>query len=706
MMSNRTQPIVALIGNPNSGKSSLFNYLTGLKQKVSNFPGVTVDKKVGVLRLGDQQITVIDFPGTYSTFPNSIDERIVTNTLTNPNNPNYPDLVVYVADATQLERHMLLASQVHDLGIPMVFVLNMVDLIEIDKTQINTQIIASFLECQVITVSVREGRNIPTIIDAIKGNLSKEKQPVDKLLFKLDKMENLVATEVMQVVECSSLYQAKLIAHHYKWLDFLNQDQKNKIEAIINKSEFVDLRGQVRETMNRFDTHESLLRGAIIRSKLEEVTWTEKIDNIVTNKIFGPIIFFVIMLFVFQSIFTWAEYPMEWIEKGFALSGVWVGKFLGTGWFSDLLVNGVLAGLGGIVVFVPQIAILFFLITILEESGYMSRVVFMFDSIMQKFGMNGRSVVSLISSGACAIPAIMATRTISDKKERLITILVSPLISCSARLPIYAVLIGFVVPNVKYGIFQAQGLALMGLYLLGVIGVLFVSLILKLILKSESSSYLMMELPNYKKPLWSNVLLNVKKKVESFIIGAGKIIMAISVVLWFLASFGPGDAMKIAEEKANTMSIENQWGDSERNNHIASIKLESSYIGYMGKWIEPAIRPLGYDWKIGIALLTSFAAREVFVGTMATIYSIGSESDEMTIREKMAAEVKPGTNIKVYNSATSLSLLVFYVFALQCMSTMAVVRRETLSWKWPIIQFVFMGAMAYIGSFLVYQLMS
>ena len=486
----------------------------------------------------------------------------------------------------------------------------------------------------------------------------------------------------------------------------MNQDQKNKIEAITNKSEFVDLRGQVRETMSRFDTHESLLHGAIIRSKSEEVTWTEKIDNIVTNKIFGPIIFFVIMLFVFQSIFTWAEYPMEWIEKGFAISGVWVGKFLGSSWFSDLLVNGVIAGLGGIVVFVPQIAILFFLITILEESGYMSRVVFMFDSIMQKFGMNGRSVVSLISSGACAIPAIMATRTISDKKERLITILVSPLISCSARLPIYAVLIGFVVPNVKYGIFQAQGLALMGLYLLGVIGVLFVSLILKLILKSESSSYLMMELPNYKKPLWSNVLLNVKKKVESFIIGAGKIIMAISVVLWFLASFGPGDAMKIAEEKANTMSIENQWGDSERNNHIASVKLESSYIGYMGKWIEPAIRPLGYDWKIGIALLTSFAAREVFVGTMATIYSIGSESDEMTIREKMAAEVKPGTNIKVYNSATSLSLLVFYVFALQCMSTMAVVRRETLSWKWPIIQFIFMGAMAYIGSFLVYQLMS
>ena len=706
MMSKRTQPIVALLGNPNSGKSSLFNYLTGLRQKVSNFPGVTVDKKVGLLKIGDQQITVIDFPGTYSTYPNSIDERIVTNTLANPHNPNYPDLVIYVADATQLERHMLFASQVHDLGIPMVFVLNMADLIEKNETRIDTDIIASFLECQVITVSVREGRNIAAIIDAIKDNLSQEGQPVHKLLFKMDKMEQLVASEVIRVAECQSLYQAKLIAHHYKWMDFLNQDQKSKIEAIVKKHEFVDLRGQVRETMSRFDTHERLLQGAVVRSKSETITWTEKIDNIVTNKILGPIIFFVIMLFVFQAIFTWAEYPMEWIEKGFAMSGAWVGRFLGDSWFSDLLVNGVLAGLGGILVFVPQIAILFFLITILEESGYMSRVVFMFDSIMQKFGMNGRSVVSLISSGACAIPAIMATRTISDKKERLITILVSPLISCSARLPIYAVLIGFVVPNVRFGIFQAQGLALMGLYLLGVIGVLLVSLVLKLILKGESSSFLMMELPNYKKPLWSNVLLNVKKKVESFIIGAGKIILAISVVLWFLASYGPGDAMEIAEEKAIKMSIDNNWEGAERNNHIASIKLESSYIGNMGKWIEPAIRPLGYDWKIGIALLTSFAAREVFVGTMATIYSIGSESDEMTIREKMAAEVKPGTNIKVYNAATSLSLLIFYVFALQCMSTMAVVRRETLSWKWPIIQFIFMGAMAYIGSFLVYQLMS
>ena len=706
MTQTTKQPVVALLGNPNSGKSSLFNFLTGLSQKVSNFPGVTVDKKSGTLKSGDQSITIIDFPGTYSMFPNSLDERIVTHTLTNPADENYPDLAVYVADATQLERHLLLASQVHDLGIPMVIVLNMADLIDKSETEIDTDRIASFFNCRVISVSVREGRNTDAVIQAIQEELKSNVVPEAKMLFTMNRSEQSVSDQVNAIVPCRSSYHAKLLAHHYKWLDFINDDQKSRIEKIVTTNEFVDLSGQVRETMCRFDMHENLIRKAVRKPITGKATRTERIDNIVTHRIFGPIIFFAVMLFVFQAIFAWASYPMDWIEEAFAVSGAWAGRMLGDNWFSDLLVNGVIAGLGGILVFVPQIAILFLLITILEESGYMSRVVFMFDSIMQQFGMNGRSVVSLISSGACAIPAIMATRTISDKKERLITILVSPLISCSARLPIYAVLIGFVVPNIRIGIFQAQGLALMGLYMLGIIGVFVVALVLKFVLKGEASSYLMLELPDYKKPLWGNVMFTVMKKVQSFVVGAGKIIMAISIVLWFLASFGPGDEMQQAEATAAKISIESNMEDDERDNHIAAARLESSYIGHLGKWIEPAIRPLGYDWKMGIALLTSFAAREVFVGTMATIYSIGSESDEMTIREKMASEVHPGTDIKVYNSATSLSLLVFYVFAMQCMSTLAVVRRETLSWKWPLIQFLFMGAMAYFGALLVYQLMS
>ncbi len=707
MTQSTKQPIVALLGNPNSGKSSLFNFLTGLNQKVSNFPGVTVDKKTGTLRVGDQSITVIDFPGTYSMFPNALDERIVTNTLTNPSNENYPDVVVYVADATQLERHLLLASQVHDLGIPMVMVLNMADLIDQAETEIDTDKIASYFNCKVISVSVREGRNTDAVIQAIQEVLNSNSVVTEsKMLFTMNNSEQSVSDQINAIIPCRSLYHAKLLAHHYKWLDFINDDQKSRIENIVTSNDFVDLSGQVRETMFRFDMHENLIRKAVRKSKSAKTTWTERIDNIVTHKILGPIIFLTVMLFVFQAIFAWASYPMDWIEEIFAVSGVWVGQMLGDNWFSDLIVNGVIAGLGGILVFVPQIAILFLLISILEETGYMSRVVFMFDSIMQRFGMNGRSIVSLISSGACAIPAIMATRTISDQKERLITIMVSPFISCSARLPIYAVLIGFVVPDVRVGIFQAQGLALMGLYLLGIIGVFVVALILKYILKSETSSYLMLELPDYKKPLWDNVVFTVMKKVRSFVVGAGKIILAISIVLWFLASFGPGDKMDHAEAAAVQYGIDHNMEDDERDNHIAAAKLESSYIGHLGKWIEPAIQPLGYDWKMGIALLTSFAAREVFVGTMATIYSIGSENDEMTIREKMAAEVHPGTDIKVYNAATSLSLLVFYVFAMQCMSTMAVVRRETLSWKWPMIQFLFMGAMAYFGALLVYQVMS
>lgn len=706
MVEDHRQPVVALLGNPNSGKSSLFNYLTGMRQKVSNFPGVTVDKKIGLLKVENKNISIIDFPGTYSTFPNSLDERIVTNALTNIHDVNYPDLVVYVADATQLERHLLFATQVHDLGIPMIFVLNMVDIIEKDNTKIDVAMLSSFLGCIVVPISVREGKNIDLLKRAILESLSDYHNIDIKPLFKLDKVEHDVSQGLMTIVKCRTPYHAKLIAHHFKWLDFLTDDQKVRIGDIVNKYDFADLRAQIRETMSRFDLLENILRKAVQRKISKSTTITDKIDNIVTNKVVGPILFFVIMLFVFQAIFTWAAYPMEWIEEAFAFSGTWVGTILGNNWFSDLIVNGVIAGLGGIVVFVPQIAILFFLITILEESGYMSRVVFMFDSIMQKFGMNGRSVVSLISSGACAIPAIMATRTISNKKERLITILVSPLISCSARLPIYAVLIGFVVPDVMVGIFQAQGLALMGLYLLGIVGVLIVSFILKLILRSESSSYLMLELPDYKRPIWNNVFMTVKKKVQTFVVEAGKIIMAISIILWFLASFGPGDNMLKAEENAIQLSAANHWDQKQTDNHIASAKLESSYIGNMGKWIEPAIKPLGYDWKIGIALLTSFAAREVFVGTMATIYSIGSESDELTIRQKMAAETLAGSDKKVYNPATAMSLLVFYVFAMQCMSTLAVVRRETLSWKWPIIQFLFMGAMAYLSALLVYQLFS
>ncbi|MBK8668889.1 MAG: ferrous iron transport protein B [Saprospiraceae bacterium] len=702
------RPIVALLGNPNSGKSSLFNYLTGLHQDVSNFPGVTVDKKSGMISLSENETAeIIDFPGTYSVYPNSTEEKIVINTLVNPDNDNYPDLVIYVADATQLERHLLFATQIIDLGFPMIFVMNMVDLAEKDGKTVDIKPLEKYLGVKVICTSVRNGYQLDELDFALKQHLKLLKKPDKSVIYQLSDNETFVASRIIKSLGTDNLYRGKILAHHFQWIDFLTEKNRVFIGDLVTRSGFNDIRLQVQETMRRYDDYGMTVRQTISTVASAHKSTTDKIDEIITHRFLGPVFFFVIMFFIFQAIFSWASYPMDMIEEGFALAGAYLDKHLTDVWWTDLLVNGLLAGLGGVLVFVPQIAILFFLIALLEESGYMSRVVFMFDSIMQRFGMNGRSMVALISSGACAIPAIMSARTISNPKERLITILVSPLISCSARLPVYAVLIGFVVPQgTVLGIFNIQGFVFMGLYLLGILGALLSALFFKKILKSDGSSFLMIELPNYKPPIWKNVFLTVWEKVTSFVVQAGKVIVIISLVLWFLASFGPGIAMENAESRADILKTERQLDDKQYEHLKASLKIEASYIGHMGKWLEPAIAPLGFDWKIGIALITSFAAREVFVGTMATIYSIGSESDEKTIREKMAAEIRPGTDQMVYNTATALSLLVFYVFALQCMSTMAIVKRETDSWKWPIIQFLFMGILAYVSAFIVYQLFS
>ncbi len=698
---NKTKT-VALLGNPNSGKSSLFNFLTGLHQDVSNFPGVTVDKKSAIIHLAETTlIRLIDFPGTYSFFPNSVEEKIVVDSLLQQNGPFRPDLVVYVVDVTQLERHLLLATQIRDLGIPMIFVLNMIDVAQNHDQKIDTGPLESYLKLPIVQTSVRQGVGLDTLRLAMFGALFND-QYFETPLYQLNELETKVASEVQEIFPESTKYQAKLIAHHHQWLPHLSEPERLAIKKIVEHNGFQDLRLQVQETMSRFESIVPVSKKVLTSRSPEMRSWTDRIDDVITHRFFGPMIFFGLMMIVFQAIYSLAAVPMDLIEAGFASTGQWMSSHLPTHWISSLLVNGLWAGLGGVLVFVPQIAILFLMISFLEESGYMSRAVFMFDNIMRRFGMNGRSMVSLISSAACAIPAIMATRTISNQRERLITIMVSPLISCSARLPVYAILIGFVVPDIKvWGIFNSQGLAFMGLYLLGIVGALVSALVLKPFIKETQGSFLMMELPNYKSPMWTNVLLTVKMKVMSFVIGAGKIILLISIVLWFMASYGPTKAMQNAEIKTSdymsTHPQENQ--DAVEGGY----KLEASYIGHVGRFIEPAIKPLGFDWKIGIALITSFAAREVFVGTMATIYSVGDINDDSTLRQKMASAVKPDTGEKVYTPATALSLLVFYVFAMQCMSTLAVTKRETNSWRWPIIQFVFMSLMAYVGSFIVYQ---
>lgn len=697
---------VALLGNPNCGKSTVFNELTGLRQKVGNFPGVTVDKKLGKTYLADhQEITIIDFPGSYSLYPTAQDEQIVLNILSNPRNEFFPDAIIYVADVTNLEKHLLLFTQARDLKIPMVLALNMADAAEKENIQYDVAYLSKKLEVPVVAISGRLGDNFPLLKQTLAQVLHEPSNHIAPF-YSFSKEETQIADRLGQKFDLENRFQALLWAHNHQKLSFLNQSEKEHIEKALNQEAFKPLSFQVREVMQRFDKFLPILKKAIKRPESTPISRTDKLDDILTHKIFGPLIFFVLMLLVFQAIYSWSSYPMDLIEAGFGALGGWLQEVLPEGWVTSLLTDGLLAGLGGILVFVPQIAILFLLISILEEVGYMARAVFMFDNLMQKFGLNGRSIVALVSGGACAIPAVMSTRTISNWKERLITILVTPFISCSARIPVYTVLIGFVVPaSAAWGIFNVQGLAFMGLYLLGIVAALLSAWVFKKILKSNERSFLMLELPPYRRPVVKNVLLTVWEKVKTFSIEAGKVILLISLILWFLASYGPGDQMELAEAAAIELAEENNMTEAETADLIASNQIEASYAGHLGKFIEPTIAPLGFDWKMGIALITSFAAREVFIGTMATIYSIGSADDELSIRDQMAKETHPVTGEPVYNFATSLSLLIFYVFAMMCMSTLAIVKRETNSWKWPIIQFVFMTGLAYLGSLLVYQLL-
>lgn len=697
---------IALMGNPNSGKSSVFNRLTGLRQKVGNFPGVTVEKKSGELKLdAHTTVNLIDFPGAYSLYPNSLDERIVVQTLLNREDPSYPDRVVYVADVTRLEKHLLLFTQLHDLGLPLILALNMADVAAEEGLEVDIPALSAQLQAPVVLLSSRTGQGFEALEELLRQPpAAAAGQP----FYTLSPAESRLAAALEVLAPAATPYHRLVMAHHIDWLPFVSAADKGGVQAAARTVGFQPLRAQVDETMRRYDWFTPLLARAM-RSQGQAVRqqFSTRLDKILIHPFTGPLIFLLIMLLVFQAIYAWASYPMDAIDWLFASAAEGLRQLLPAGWLSSLLVDGILAGLGGIVVFVPQIALLFLLIGLLEEVGYMARAAFMFDRLMQFFGLNGRSMVALISGGACAIPAIMSARTIGNHKERLITILVTPFISCSARIPVYTVLIGFVAPPVTvWGFLNLQGLAFMGLYLLGILAALLFGLIFKYILRSEERSYLMLELPEYRLPVWRNVGVTVWEKVKTFVVEAGKIILVISVILWALSSYGPGNAMGAAREAAARTAAEQQLDAEAAATLAATRELEASFAGHMGKLIEPAIAPLGFDWRIGIALITSFAAREVFVGTMSTIYSLGDGSDELTVRDRLAAERHPETGEPFYNLATSLSLLLFYVFAMMCMSTLAVVKRETGSWRWPILQFVFMTGLAYLSSLLVYQWLS
>ena len=702
-------PVVGLVGNPNSGKSSLFNLLTGLRQRIGNFPGVTVEKKAGMLTLpGLPTVELVDFPGAYSCYPTSLDERLVVQELTNPEGDLFPDAIVYVADITKLDKHLLLFTQLRDLDLPMILVLNMADLMDADGLTVDVPKLSRELDVPVLAVSSRENRGIGELKTTIAELLrSPEDFRPEHPFYEPGAGARDVLSELRRELPARNDYHALLLTHHAPWLKHIPEWLRHKVQNARVSHGFHSLRAQVEETMDRYNTFEPIVKQTV-RHAGDSDSLSDRIDTVVTHPVFGPILFIALMLLVFQALFAWASVPMELIELIFGTLGQAIRSTLPAGWITDLLVDGIVAGLGGVLVFVPQIAILFFFIAILEEVGYLARAAYMFDSLMQRFGLNGRSVVALISGHACAIPAIMSTRTIANWKERLLTILVTPLTSCSARIPVYVILISFAVPQVAYfnGLIGLQGLAFAGLYFLGILGAMLSALVFKWILKTPDRSFLMLELPEYRTPVWRNVTTTVYQKSKTFVVEAGKIILIISIILWAASTYGPSESMAAAEVQAQGQAVTQQLSDEEMADVLASERLEASYAGHLGKFIEPVIAPLGYDWKIGIALLTSFAAREVFVGTMATIYSVGSTDDEFRIRERLAEERNPVTGQPVYNRATAWSLLIFYVFAMMCMSTLAVTKRETNSWKWPVVQFVFMTAIAYGGALLVYQLLS
>lgn len=696
---------IALLGNPNAGKSSLFNQLTGLRQKVGNFPGVTVERKSGFIKLDDKrEVEIIDLPGTYSLYPTSLDERIAVNALIDVNNKDYPDAIIYILDVTHLERHLLLLTQIADVGFPVLVALNMNDIAAQQNIQCDEKKLSEALGIEIIKINGRTGEGIDIIKSKLPQLLSDNKTGVrTSSFYELVADEKSLAAKVGVLLPVKNEYHALLLAHHSKKINFLKEDKKQQLLAVVQQNNFNPINNQLDEIMQRYNKFTHIVNNVLSRSFSNARTLTDKIDFVITHKFFGPLIFFALMLFIFQAIFAWSVIPMDWIDQQFANLATYLQTVLPNTILSRLLTEGLIPGISGVMVFVPQITILFLLITLLEEVGYMARAVYMFDNIMQKFGLNGRSIVALISGGACAIPAIMSTRTISNWKERLITIMVTPLISCSARIPVFAVLIGFIIPSFKIGPFNSQGLVFMVLYLIGITAALIASYVFKKILKSEEFSFLMLELPEYRKPHWKNVFYTLYEKVSSFMFGAGKIILMVSLILWFLASFGPKKAM---QEAVNVATIESSLLNADKQTTdllIASKKLEASYAGYAGRLIEPVIKPLGFDWKIGIALITSFAAREVFVGTISTLYSIGKNADNMTIKQKLQQE-KNAEGKPVFTMAVALSLVLFYLFAMQCMSTLATVYRETKSWKWPVIQFAYMTGTAYIVSFVVYQI--
>lgn len=684
---------IALAGNPNSGKTTLFNALTGLSQKTGNFPGTTVEKKTGTIAQRPSDLSVTDLPGFYSMYPKGEDENVSVQAILSSLKKRQYDKIVFVADASNLKRCLLLCTQLVDLELPLVVAMNMMDVADAKGIHIDVDLLSRRLQVPVVKINARKNEGIKELVEKVKSNFP---HPPTSY-FPSNPEEKEIAQAVQKATGTKNYFANTLLARHIHLLG----EEKASVQMLINGLKFDPSAHQIGDSMERYARIEEILATVQrIDNEKGKLEFSTKIDHVLTHKVYGYLIFLLIFFSLFQAIFTLAEYPMTWIEDAFAWMSETVTQLLPAGIVTNIIANGIIPGLGGVVVFLPQIMILFAFLTILEDTGYMARVSFILDRLMRKLGLNGKSVVPLIGGMACAVASILTTRNIENKKERLITILVTPFMSCSARLPVYTVLISLIVDE-KYlfGFINVQGLILLSMYLLGIIASLAFSSLLSFLIKRTEKNYFIMELPVYKWPVWRNIYYSMLNKSKDFVGEAGKVIVAVSIILWFMGTYGP---------RADFDRIEAKYAQIEENEESqlqeASEKLEASYAGMFGKFIEPAIRPLGYDWKIGIALLSSLAAREVFVGTMSTLYSIGEE-DVKTLKEKLSQARDTRTGKPVYTIPVAFSLMVFYAFSLQCISTIAVTKRETGGWKWAIVQFLFMTAVAYLSSLTVYQVL-
>lgn len=693
---------VALVGNPNTGKTSVFNALTGLNQKVGNYPGITVEKKEAVMKLTrNLKAHILDLPGTYSLNASSIDENVVVELLLNKKDKDYPDVVVVVSDIENLKRNLLLFTQIKDLGLPTILAINMADRMSRKGIELDIELLEKRLHTKVNLVSAKKNTGFDDLKQSIVDHQNLPLQPclnaseIDKPYFEA----------LQRIYPNQDLYKLWLVITQDVNFGKTNRSKIPAESDFKPKSDLEIKRLQQKETIKRYQFINSTLKETLTKDLSLAVGLRAKIDQLLIHRVWGYVIFLSILFLIFQAIYDWSTYPMDFIDESFLAMSEFVAQNFPAGMLSDLISEGIIPGIGGIVIFVPQIAFLFLFISILEETGYMSRVVFLMDRLMRKFGMSGKSVVPLVSGTACAIPAVMAARNIESWKERLVTILVVPFTTCSARLPVYLIIISLVIPDEHWlGLFNYQAITLMLLYLLGFVTAIAAGWLASKMLKIDFKSYFVVEMPDYKMPIFKNVAYTVVEKTKSFVFGAGKIILAISIILWVLASYGPTEKFSNAETIVTSTPDVQMMTQEELDTEISSYKLKHSYIGYAGRAIEPIVAPLGYDWKIGIAIISSFAAREVFVGTLATIYSVGND-DEQTIKSRMAAETNPILGGPLFTFASGVSLLLFYAFAMQCMSTLAIVKKETGSWKWPLVQLFGMSGFAYIVALISFQIL-